>query len=231
MKIKDLCESERPREKMMRFGPSSLSDGELIAVLLRSGSRTESALDLSQRLLAMSGGHLTELFNMTPSRMSSIPGVGMVKVASVLAAFELGKRFLSERSCIEKKPIVTARMVYDLMIPVLKGLKHEECWILLLNDSSYLISKIRVTSGGGRSTVMDVRQVVRLALEQSASGMILVHNHPSGNPQPSNADVTQTDSLHKASGACGIDLMDHVVVCDDSFFSFSDDRAYAAAAQ
>ena len=96
MKIKDLCESERPREKMMRFGPASLSDGELIAVLLRSGSRTDSALDLSQRLLAMSGGHLTELFNMPYSRMSSIPGIGSVKVASVLAAFELGKRFLTE---------------------------------------------------------------------------------------------------------------------------------------
>lgn len=229
MKIKDLCESERPREKMMRFGPASLSDGELIAVLLRSGSRTESALDLSQRLLAMSGGHLTELFNMTPSRMSSIPGIGMVKVASVLAAFELGKRFLSEGTSLQKKPIVTARMVYDLMIPALKGLKHEECWILLLNDCSYLISKVRVTSGGGRSTVIDVRQVVRLALDQSASGIILVHNHPSGNPHPSNADVSQTDSLHKASDACGIDLMDHVVICDDTFFSFSDDRAYIVA--
>ena len=216
MKIKDLCESERPREKMMRFGPASLSDGELIAVLLRSGSRTDSALDLSQRLLAM-------------SRMSSIPGIGSVKVASVLAAFELGKRFLAEGSCIQKKPVVTSRMVYDIMIPSLKGLKHEECWVLLLNDSNYLLSKVRVTSGGGRSTVIDVRQVVRLALDRSASGIILVHNHPSGNPHPSEADITQTDSLHKASGACGLELLDHVVVCDDSFFSFSDDKMYITA--
>lgn len=229
MKIKDLCESERPREKMMRFGPASLSDGELIAVLLRSGSRTDSALDLSQRLLAMSGGHLTELFNMPYSRMSSIHGIGSVKVASVLAAFELGKRFLAEGSCIQKKPVVTSRMVYDIMIPSLKGLKHEECWVLLLNDSNYLLSKVRVTSGGGRSTVIDVRQVVRLALDRSASGIILVHNHPSGNPHPSEADITQTDSLHKASGTCGLELLDHVVVCDDSFFSFSDDKMYITA--
>lgn len=229
MKIKDLCESERPREKMMHFGPASLSDGELIAVLLRSGSRTDSALDLAQRLLAMSGGHLVELFNMPSSRMSSIPGIGAVKVASVLAAFELGKRFLAEEASVEKKPILTSRMVYDIMIPSLKGLKHEECWVLLLNDSSYLLSKVRVTSGGGRSTVIDVRQVVRLALDRSASGMILVHNHPSGNPRPSSADITQTNSLHKACNACGLELMDHVVVCDDAFFSFSEERMYPAA--
>lgn len=226
MKIKDLCESERPREKMMRFGVASLSDGELIAVLLRSGNRTDSAIDLAQRLLAMSEGRLTGLFNLPSSKMYSIPGIGAVKVASVLAAFELGKRFMAEGSGIRKKPIVSARMVFDIMLPVLKGLKHEECWVLFLNDSSYLLSKSRVTSGGGRSTVIDVRQVVRLALDRSASGIILVHNHPSGNPHPSNADITQTDALHKASGACGLDLLDHVVVCDDSFFSFSEDRMY-----
>ncbi len=226
MKMKDLCESERPREKMMLRGASSLSDGELLAVLLRNGRRNESALELSQRLLNMTDGHLSELFNLPAERLRSVPGIGFAKAASVLAAFELGKRFLSEGSCVVKKPVVTARAVFEIMIPSLKGLRHEECWILLLNDSSYLISRMKVTSGGGRSTVIDVRQVVRFALDRNASGIILVHNHPSGNPHPSNADVTQTDSLHKAAEACAIDLLDHVIVCDDSFFSFSDDRMY-----
>ncbi len=211
---------------MMLRGASGLSDGELLAVLLRNGRRGESALELSRRLLNLTDGHLSELFNLPPERLRSIPGIGFAKAASILAAFELGKRFLSEESCIVKKPVVTARMVFDIMIPTLKGLRHEECWILLLNDSSYLTARMKLTSGGGRSTVIDVRQVVRLALDRNASGIILVHNHPSGNPHPSNADISQTDALHKAAGACAIDLLDHVVICDDGFFSFSEDRAY-----
>ncbi len=211
---------------MMLRGASSLSDGELLAVLLRGGRRGESALELAQRLLNMTDGHLGELFNLSPEKMCTVPGMGFTKAASVLAAFELGRRFLSEGAYVDKKPVVTARMVFDIMMPQLKGLRHEECWILLLNDSSYMTSKIKLTSGGGRSTVIDVRQVVRFALERNASGIILVHNHPSGNPHPSNADVSQTDSLHKAAAACAIDLLDHVVVCDDCFFSFSEDRMY-----
>lgn len=213
---------------MMARGASSLSNGELLSVLLRNGNSRESALELSQRLLAMADGRLSELFNFPAEKMCSVPGIGFAKASSVLAAFELGKRFLSEGSSVEKKPLVTARMVFDVMLPQLKGLKHEECWILLLNDSSYLTSKQRVTSGGGRATVIDVRQVVRLALDRSASGIILVHNHPSGNPHPSAADIKQTDALHKAAEACAIDLLDHVVICDDCFFSFSEERMYSA---
>jgi len=229
MKMKDLCESERPREKMMMRGPQSLSDGELLAVLLRGGTRRESALELSQRLLNLADGRLGGLFNLSAEKLCSLPGIGLAKAASVLAAFELGKRFLSEASSVDKKPVLTARMVFDIMLPLLKGLRHEECWILLLNDSSYLTSKIKLTSGGGRSTVIDVRQVVRYALDRSASGIILVHNHPSGNPRPSNADVSHTGALRKAAETCGIDLLDHVVICDDCFFSFSEEKMYGRA--
>ncbi len=226
MKMKDLCESERPREKMMMRGPQSLSDGELLAVLLRGGTRRESALELSQRLLKLTDGRLSGLFNLSAEKMCSLPGIGLAKAASVLAAFELGKRFLSEASSVDKKPVLTSRMVFDIMLPLLKGLRHEECWILLLNDSSYLTSKVKLTSGGGRSTVIDVRQVVRYALDRSASGIILVHNHPSGNPRPSDADISHTGALRKAAEACGVDLLDHVVICDDCFFSFSEERMY-----
>ena len=226
MKIKDLSADERPREKMLARGAQGLSDGELLAVLLRSGTRDGSALDLARQLLDLSGGRLGALFNLPREKMLSLPGVGPGKAASVLAAFELGRRFLLEESSVLKIPLVTARKVWEVMIPRLKGLQHEECWVLLLNDHNYLIDKVLVTSGGGRNTVIDVRQIVRMALDRYASSVILVHNHPSGNPTPSRADITQTDQLRRAVRSVGLELLDHVVVSDDCFFSFSDDRMY-----
>ena len=226
MKIKDLDAAERPREKMLARGAGSLSDGELLAVLLRSGNREASALDLARLLLGLADGRLSALFNLPQERMLSLPGVGPGKAASVIAAFELGRRFLQEEFSLVKKPLLTARSVYEMMIPCLKGLRHEECWVLFLNDRNYLAGKAKVTSGGGSSTVIDVRQVIRTALDKGASAIILVHNHPSGNPTPSPADIRQTDAVRKGVGAVGLDLLDHVVVADDSFFSFSDDRLY-----
>ena len=226
MKIKDLDAAERPREKMLSRGAGSLSDGELLAVLLRSGGRETSALDLARQLLDLADGRLSALFNLSQDRMLSLPGVGPGKAASVIAAFELGRRFLQEEFSLVRKPLMTARSVYDLMIPQLKGLQHEECWVLFLNDHNYLSGKTKVTSGGGNSTVIDVRQVIRTALDKGASAIVLVHNHPTGNPTPSQADIRQTEAVRKGVSAVGLDLLDHVVVADDSFFSFSDDRMY-----
>ena len=226
MKIKDLCASERPREKMLSQGVGSLSNGELLAVLLRSGNRNASAIELAQQLLGICDGSLCTLFNMSADRMRTVPGIGDGKASSILAAFELGKRFLLEESGIQKKSIVSARMAYDLMVPQLKGLRHEECWILLLNDSNYIIGKACVSSGGGRATVMDVRQIIKAALDKMASGIIMLHNHTSGNPRPSKADMEQTEILHKACKSCGLVLTDHIVLCDDCFFSFADEQVY-----
>ena len=226
MKIKDLDAAERPREKMLSRGAGSLSDGELLAVLLRSGGRDTSALDLARQLLGLADGRLSALFNLSQDRMLSLPGVGPGKAASVIAAFELGRRFLQEESSLVKKPLMTARSVYEMMIPQLKGLQHEECWILFLNDHNYLTGKMKATSGGSSSTVIDVRQVIRSALDKGASAIVLVHNHPTGNPTPSPADVRQTDAVRKGVSAVGLALLDHIVVSDDCFFSFSDDRMY-----
>lgn len=226
MKIKDLDAAERPREKMLSRGAGSLSDGELLAVLLRSGGRDTSALDLARQLLGLADGRLSTLFNLSQDRMLSLPGVGPGKAASVIAAFELGRRFLQEESSLVKKPLMTARSVYEMMIPQLKGLQHEECWILFLNDHNYLTGKMKATSGGSSSTVIDVRQVIRSALDKGASAIVLVHNHPTGNPTPSPADVRQTDAVRKGVSAVGLALLDHIVVSDDCFFSFSDDRMY-----
>lgn len=228
MKIKDLSADERPREKMLARGAGSLSDGELLAVLLRSGNRDESALDLARRLLSLSGGRLGTLFNLSQDKLCSLPGIGPCKAGSILAAFELGRRFLQEESSVVKTPLLTARQIYDRMIPQLKGLPHEECWILFLNEHNYLLDRIRVSSGGGSSTVIDIRQIIRIALDKGAASLILVHNHPTGNPTPSQADIRNTDDLRRGVGAVGLVLLDHVVVSDDSFFSFADDRMYQA---
>ena len=226
MGIKDLRADERPREKMLARGAGSLSDGELLAVLLRSGNRDCSALDLARQLLDLSDGRLSALFNLPQDRMLSLPGVGPGKAASVLAAFELGRRFLQEASSLVKSPVLTARRVHELMLPRLKGLQHEECWVLFLNEHQYLVGKLRISSGGGNSTTMDIRQIIRAALDKGAGALILVHNHPSGNPRPGPADIRRTEELRKGVATVGLTLLDHVVFADDSCYSFSDDRMY-----
>lgn len=220
----EMCEAERPREKLLSKGASALGNGELLAVILRGGTHGESALDLAQRLLSMADGRLSALAGMSVEKMSRLSGIGPCKAAEVTAAIELGRRFFMEAPAAVHRPLVTGRMVYDLMIPLLKGLDHEECWAVLLNDHNYETGKLKVTSGGGSSTVLDVRQISRMVLERGASGIFLVHNHPTGNPTPSKADIMQTDALHKALSSVGISLVDHVVVSDGSFFSFAEDR-------
>lgn len=224
MRIKELCEADRPREKMLKYGADSLGNAELIAILLRSGSKTASALELANQLLKLSQERLSGLSSFPVERLCSISGIGEQKACSLLAAFELGRRFMTEEATMVKKPIVTADMVYELMIPKLKGLCHEECWILLLNDHNYVIAIQKLSSGGGRATVIDSRHVIKAAILNNASSVILVHNHPSGNPTPSRADIHQTEELNKALKACNLALLDHVVIADGSFYSFSDEK-------
>ena len=227
MKISQMHKADRPREKMLARGPQSLGDGELIAVLLRVGSRGESAIELAQRMLQQSGGSLGVLFNTSLQQLQKMKGVGPGKAAAVAAAFELGKRFLQEESASKRRPLASARMIYDLMIPCLKGLPHEQCWMLWLNSANMLTGRVLVTSGGLESTVIDIRQIGRLALEAGASGAVLVHNHPSGDPRPSAADIRQTDKLRGALLALGIEFVDHVVVSDSSFYSFSSGKVFS----
>ncbi len=226
MKIMEICESERPREKMLSMGPEALGNAELLAILLRTGTREESALDLAQRLLKMTEGSLVRLYELGATRLCAVSGIGSYKACGVLAAFELGRRFLQEGAPVSKRPLLTPRMIYDLMLPVLKGLRREEFWLISLNASSYLAGRDRLTVGGSTSTVIDAKQVISLALERGAESLVLVHNHPSGNPRPSQADIDQTRRIKQACGTLGIRLSDHLVFCDDAFFSFADDRLY-----
>lgn len=219
MKISELCEAQRPRERMLRDGSGALSNAELLAVLLRTGTSAESVVELSERLLRLCGGSLVTLSERSLQELSAIKGIKGAKAVSICAAFELGRRFLSERMPLDKTPILQARQVYDLLIPLLKGRSHEECWIVLLNSSKYLLSKCQMSSGGSVSTTVDLKDILSKAIQYKAAGIILVHNHPSGNPHPSTGDFNQTEALHRASKAIDVELLDHIIICDDCYYS------------
>ena len=159
----DMSKAERPREKLMARGAQALTDGELLAILLRTGRKGESVLDLARRLLSLTDGRLTGLFDCDSGYLASMEGVGTARAATLLAAFELGRRFMLEQKS-ESAPVTCAQAVYDLMLPRLKGLKHEECWELLLDRKSQIIKILRITIGGSRGTSIDIPALVRNAM-------------------------------------------------------------------
>lgn len=225
MKITEMCEAERPREKLLARGAESLSDSELIAILLRSGRAGESAVDMAHRLLSLTSGRLTGLFECDPGYLASLDGVGPSRAAALGAAFELGRRFIAEGSCSGRR-LTNARDIYNLMLPRLKGLRHEECWVIMLDDKVREIKSIRVAVGGRKATVMDSSVIVRHALEAGASSVVLVHNHPNGDPSPSRADIQETGCLRRTCISCNINLLDHVIVSDEHFYSFDEEKMY-----
>ncbi len=220
MKLKELSLSERPRERLLSKGPSALSTPELVAILIRTGSARKNVVETACELLAEAGG-LTVLSSMSVEDMTRVGGVGLDKAATVAAAFELGRRFMAEN--IVRRKVTSSSDVYAVMSPLLKGADHEECWILYLNRANMVIGKDIVSSGGMASTVVDVPSIVRRAIAKKASSMVMIHNHPSGNPTPSDDDVRRTVELRKAAVACGLSLLDHVIVADSSYYSFSDE--------
>lgn len=209
---------------MLRQGPAAMSNAELLAILLRTGTRSCGVVELAGRLLALASGSLTRLSEMPLQDMAALDGVKQAKAVSICAAFELARRFLSEGMDIQKTPVTDAEDVYKLMIPRLKGLQHEECWLLLLNRSHYLIHRCRMSSGGGSATIIDIRDIIAKALQHKASALVLIHNHPSGNPRPGTADLQQTAALRQAADSMDIQLLDHVIVSDDCWFSFCDNE-------
>lgn len=223
MKMSQLCLSERPREKAASHGTGTLSDAELLAVLLRTGTREMSAVELSQTIMNAAGGSLVKLSQFGLEGLSTFPGVKLSKAVTLLAALELGRRLMAE-NCTEKKaPVRGADAVYRWMLPKMKGLRHEECWVLFLDKAQCITGDMRMSIGGDDSTVIDVRCIIREALSRHAGALILAHNHPSGNPLPGEADVRETLNLKKAAEAVAIPLMDHVIICDDCYYSFCDE--------
>lgn len=222
MHLKEICESERPREKLLANGPSALDNSELLAILLRTGTGGKNVVEIASELLRQADNSLTVLSGFSLDRMTGIRGIGYDKAATLSAALELGKRFISEKTYNNRVPVTSPEQIFRIMQPLMKGLTYEECWIFFLNRSNFIISKEKLSSGGMNSTVLDTRIIIRRALERQAHGLILVHNHPSGNPRPGQNDIRHTESLKKAAATFDISLLDHLVIADDRFYSFSE---------
>ena len=191
MKMLELCPEDRPREKMAAKGAEALSNAELLAILLRTGSGGHNAVETAQMLLKLSGGRLSALAQMSTDRMRSIGGIGQSKAITIAAALELGKRFCCEVENTEKTSITSPEMIYRMMLKEIRGLPHEECWVLYLNRANYVIGRERMSKGGLDATIVDIKMIVRNALDKLASGVILTHNHPSGNPMPGTTDINE----------------------------------------
>ncbi|MCR4845065.1 MAG: DNA repair protein RadC [Bacteroidales bacterium] len=224
MRIKDMIPEERPREKMRLRGARALSNAELIAILLGSGTGGKNVMEIAQELLATADGKLTLLWAMPLERIIQQKGVGEVRAYSIAAAMELGRRSMAENAISDKRPVTSPELVFRLMMPCLRNLDHEECWAIYLNRANYILGKEMICSGSLESTLVDARRIVRRAIEKQSSQVVLVHNHPSGSPLPGQADIHQTDRVRNALASVEISLMDHVIIADDSFFSFSEER-------
>ena len=224
MKIKDLCAEERPREKMLARGADALTNAELLAILLRTGTGGRNVVDVARELLKSSGERLGNVASLSLERLRQVDGIGPSKAVSIMAAFELGRRLALEAGMEMCLRLDSPAKVYRIMLPLMRDLDHEECWVLFLNRANALIAKERMTFGGQDFTLFDKRIIIRRALERKASSLIIVHNHPSGNPMPSVEDINQTKDLHRALSSCGLQLLDHVIVAGGSYYSFSDEQ-------
>lgn len=220
--IREWAVEDRPREKMQRKGIRSLSESELLAILIGSGNLDESAVELSRRILVSVNNNLNELGKKTITDLCKFKGIGDAKAITILAALELGRR-RRESDPDEKPKIVHSTDIASIFKPLLSDLPHEEFWILLLNRNSLVIDKMMVSQGGLSGTVIDVRIILKMAIEKLASSMILCHNHPSGNLIPSEADKEITRKIREAGKQVDIPVLDHLIIGNDSYFSFADE--------
>ncbi|PBQ33810.1 hypothetical protein CNR22_19155 [Sphingobacteriaceae bacterium] len=222
LNIKALAEDDRPREKFSGLGRHSLSDAELIAIILGSGNRDETAVQLARRILAACGNNINELAKLSLADLKKFKGVGEVKAITLAAAFELGRR-RKESESIKKPKITSSNVAYELLNKRLSDLPHEEFWVLLLDRANQVTREECLSKGGISGTVVDVRLICKMAVESSSSGVIIAHNHPSGQILPSEQDKSITKKLKEALKLFEISLLDHVIIGDQKYCSFSDD--------
>lgn len=220
--IKNWSEDDQPREKLLNKGKTTLSDAELLAILIGSGTRNESAVDLCKRILHQNNNQLHQLQQQTIQQLMQFKGIGEAKAITIVAALELAKRLqMSELKELTK--ITCAADVFKTMHPFIADLPHEEFWVLLLNNSNKIIYKLQLSKGGLTQTVVDVRLLFKTALEHLATAIVLIHNHPSGQLTPSNADKDITTKIKQAGNTLDIKLLDHLIITRDAYFSFADD--------
>ena len=224
--ISDWSEEDRPREKLMLKGKEALSNAELIAILIGSGSRKESAVDLSRRILASVDHNLNSLTKLSISQLMNFKGIGEAKAITIISALELGRRQRSEDALQFKNKVTSSKVVFEIMQPIIGELSHEEFWVLFLNNSNKVISKSQLSKGGITGTIVDVRLVFKLALESGATGLILCHNHPSGSLMPSSADKEITKKLKQAGDNLDVKVLDHLIITETKYFSFADEGIF-----
>jgi DNA repair protein RadC len=220
--IKSWSENDRPREKMMLLGKDALSDAELLSILIRTGTASQNALEVARSVLMLGNNNLADLSRLTIDDLSKINGLGKVKAVTIIAALELGRRRrTAESSNIQK--IKASIDAVEIFRPHLADLSHEEFWILLLNRANAVIGKKNVSRGGLSGTLVDPKIIFKESIEARASGIILCHNHPSGNNRPSDADIRLTQKIKEGGRHLEISILDHIIIAGSSFYSFADD--------
>lgn len=221
LSIPEWSKADRPRERLLANGPKALSDAELVAILIRSGTPKDSALDLARLILGKAGNDLHKLAALGVADLMKLKGVGEAKALSIVAALELGQR--RRDSVVEERPLIaTSREAYEVMRPWVADLPHEEFWLLLLDRGNRLLDRVKVSQGGIHGTVADPKVIFREALEKRASSVLLCHNHPSGQLRPSSEDITLTNKLVEGGRYLDIVVQDHLIVGSTGYFSFAD---------
>jgi len=222
LNLKSWAEDDRPREKLLQQGISALSDAELIAILIGIGNRELTAVELARKILADQNHEINRLAKLSIAELMQTKGIGQAKAISIAAAFELGKRRESEQIKTEAK-IRSSQDIYNLMATELRDLPVEAFWVVMLNRANRIIDTHKVSQGGISATVVDLRLVMQKAIEKLASGLVLVHNHPSGNLEPSEADKQLTQRIQQAAKIFDINVLDHIIIADHRYYSFADE--------
>jgi DNA repair protein RadC len=220
--ITNWSQDDKPREKLMLKGKSVLSDAELIAILIGSGSRNESAVGLSKRILSSVDNNLNVLGKLSITQLIKFKGIGEAKAISIIAAMELGRRRRAEEA-VELTKVSSSKIIFEVMQPIIGELPHEEFWVLFLNNSNKILFKSQLSKGGITGTVVDVRLIFKTAFEQNSSAIILTHNHPSGKLKPSDADIQITKKLKTAGLQLDIPVLDHIIITENGYYSFLDE--------
>jgi DNA repair protein RadC len=221
LKITDWAEEDRPREKLLQKGTASLSDAELLAILISSGTKDKSAVDLGRELLQLANNNLNSLGKLAIEDLKKLHGIGSARAVTIAAALELGRRrkLADAENVIQ---ITCSKDVADIFQPLLADLQYEEFWILFLNRSNKVINRMKLSQGGISGTVTDVRLVMKKAVECLASGIIVCHNHPSGNLNPSESDSKITQKIKDAGNLMDIQMLDHLIISEKDYYSFAD---------
>lgn len=222
LSIKSWAEEDRPREKLLQKGRHVLTDAELIAILIGSGTKKESAVELSKRILAHFGNNLNELAKLSVHDLIKFKGIGEAKAISIVAALELGRR-RKETEATKREKITSSRDIFQFMHAQFLDLPHEEFHVLLLNRTNAVIRREFVSRGGISGTVVDPKIIFKIAIDNLASSIILCHNHPSGNLRPSEQDISLTKKIKEAGTLLEVPILDHLIISDTGYFSFADE--------